>query len=75
MSVGREGLARFMKKFNCLHATTELPNMISDKVGVEWLLSVGQGYEDAVALEDGKLVVRACRKGMRLSVPECCLPS
>ena len=63
MSVGREGLARFMKKFNCLHATTELPNMISDKVGVEWLLSVGQGYEDAVALEDGKLVVRALPQG------------
>ena len=42
MSTGREELARFMKKFNSLHATTDLPEKISDRVGVRWFFSVNQ---------------------------------
>ena len=63
MSTGREELARFMKKFNCLHATTDLPEKISDRVGVRWFFCVNEGYEDAIALENEKLVVRRLPQG------------
>ena len=63
MSAAREELARFMKKFNCLHATTDLPENISDRVGVRWFFSVNQGYEDAIALENEKLVVHRLPQG------------
>ena len=63
MSAAREELARFMKKFNCLHATKDLPEKISDRVGVRWFFSVNQGYEDAIALENEKLVVHRLPQG------------
>ena len=63
MSAAREELARFMKKFNSLHATTDLPEKISDRVGVRWFFSVNQGYEDAIALENEKLVVHRLPQG------------
>ena len=44
-------------------ATTDLPEKISDRVGVRWFFSVNQGYEDVIALENEKLVVHRLPQG------------
>ena len=57
LSEDKAALAHLMKKFNYLHATTELPAQTENGTPLEWTLEVDEAWADAVTLDGTTLHV------------------
>ena len=57
LSEDKAALAHLMKKFNYLHATTELPAQTENGTPLEWTLEADEAWADAVTLDGTTLHV------------------